>query len=380
MDPKIASEIKKILTEFDNIRSSLAPVVSEVRKIRDLQIELKRFKDEIDSRMKKMEFELRHTKQSGPSLKEIVTTKKQLDELRAQIDFVRKQPAAKPMLGDIQKELDRKVKEAVASMPMPKAPPSEKAFSGELDKVRAENKRAVSQLKSELREVDDKHTRIMSTTREKTAALITEADRLSKQVQEMLAKNNDVLKNIEEFENWFRQSEKTLMQNDQTRQKHITQIANELNNNRGDIHENRILADKGLRRIDDLNALLTKLERRQITELSEIKNRMRELERRVIFRHEVGKIQDSLVAPNEFKAMSTKVLEVSSRLQAMDLMKKRIDTISKTDEQLRLLTARLDRADERLASEFQVIRKQMELLGNRVDKAAKLVVELERLL
>jgi chromosome segregation ATPase len=311
MDPRISSEIRTILTEFDKIKGSLSPIIAEVKKMQEMHVELRRLREETDSRLKKLDFEVRRLSQREPPLKDVVSSKTHIDDLSRQIESLRRQYAGVQKIGDISREVDRHVREAMAKMP-----PKGSQVNDDVNEARAENKRAISMLKNDIKEVDDKHTKIMSTTREKTAALITEANHLSKQVEDSLKKHDEALRSITEFENWFKHSEKTLMSNDQMTKSHVNQLVNEINNNRKDIHFSKKELEKVSQKMNDFTVLVAKLEKRQTTELSEMKGRMRDIERKIVFKPEIDKIQNSLATQQkeELLRMTNELSKVKEQL------------------------------------------------------------------
>ena len=281
MDPKTSSEIRTLLNEFDTIKSSLGPVINEVKKMHELRIELKRFKEETDSKLKKLDFELRHLAHREPPLKDVVSSKTRIDELSSQIESLRKQYSALNKETKIDKEVERQIRDSFNKMPK-MIGSDERRISEELNKIKNEVKHEVTMMKGELHDVDEKHTKMMNITREKVANLVAEADHMFKQIHESMLRSSEALKNIVEFESWFKNSEKVLLHNDETAKRHNEQIVNELNMHKKDIYNNKKETEKLSKKADDVSVMLTKLERKQTAELSEIKNRMRDIERRGI--------------------------------------------------------------------------------------------------
>jgi len=281
MDQKTSSEIRALLNEFDTIKSSLGPVINEVKKMQESRIELKRFKEETDSKLKKLDFELRHLAHRELPHREVASSKNRIDELGSQIESLKKQYSALSKETKVDKELERQIRDSFNKMPKT-INADEKKISEELDKIKADVKRQVTIMKSELHEVDDKHTRTMNVTREKVANLVAEADNMFKQIQESMSRSSEALKNIIGFESWFKNSEKILLHNDETAKRHNEQLVNEINAHKKDIFDNKKEAEKISKKADDISIMLTKLERKQTSELSEIKNRMRDIERRGI--------------------------------------------------------------------------------------------------
>lgn len=362
MEQHLSSEIKTILHEFDNIKSSLAPLIAEVKKMQGIHIELKHLKEETDSRLKKLDFELRRLAQKEPPLRDVVSAKSHIEELNRQIDSLKRQYSGMQKTVDISKEVERHIKESLAKVPA-KMNIDEKHVYDEISNAKADNKRSISMLKSELTEVDEKHMKLMNTTREKTAALITEANTLSKQVQESLLRNDEALKNIAEFENWFRHSEKTLMNNDQTAKRHMNQIVTEINNNRNDIHSSKKELEKLSQKTESFAALSSKLEKKQTAELSEIKGRMRDAERKMVFKHELDNIKNNL-------AMQQKE-EFSRIVTELDKVKEIIAKDSKIMHNV---------FESKYKNEIGELKKTLDSLSIKVAGTSKIIEELEKVL
>ena len=336
-----------ILREFEIIKSSLKPVVEEVKKSKETKIELERTKRDLEARIKKMEFEIRRLSQRPEISRDVSVLSDKLKKLQNDLSGIKSTSGASTAE-------TKKVLKAIVS---------EEEFLTDVQKS------SIARLKKRIDELDKNHLKLISSTREKTAGILTE-----------LSKSNE----------------------------HKEQIVSELNKHKAAIlklkEENKKLSEK----LNNISAINSRIEKKQAAEAGDIKNRMHKLDKKMMTQQDLNELKTTL------SALKEKVLgEVGSLKHQFGILEKKTITKREMDAAVKssiktenvaietavknireLIKSESSAATEKLQKNKSEISKEVELLKNnlsevvkamdgisiKVENTSKIITEMEKVL
>jgi hypothetical protein len=421
MDKKFETTLRVLMTEFRNIKESLEPILKEVKQMESLRIELKNLKEEFDAKIKKLEFENRKLQgeKAGTSVgKEFAHRLERLNSsLTSRLDETTKH------VRDIETRLKKEVSR------------SESEDTHFQKSIKVEDKELKSivnkELKKNITEIDEKHMNLISTTRNKTADVISDLAQLKIET----SKNTEELRRIEgelnnkqestsnrfnDFEKWFREQDKYSTKQLNLRKRHINQIVEEINNLRKLMHENKNLivlnkekfdeqVNKHIELSNDVSKLKTldqtkadvkkitdvqlgynRLEKKTVSDVGEIKARMIELERRLLSKKDVDKIQTSIqkLQADKIKQIEdslNKFQELDKLTENLSRMMKYTELLKKTAEHHGIQIAELTKTAstkelELVKMSMDSLKKEIDSINIKVENTSKILKELEQVL
>jgi chromosome segregation ATPase len=336
MVDKIEGSIKSLIREFNIIKKSLEPLVEDIQKIKALEVEFRKFKEDTSSHVRKLEFEnqkLNSEKTSKIDTRKIQELEKQMEQ---KILSVNRQMDTK---GEVSKD--------------------------EITRIHDELRKQNMLFTKKSGEIDEKHIALHSSNREMIASLISESHYLKKQFEKELLASEKNVERLNELDKWFKDRDSTTTKEMNVRRRHINQIASELNEARKRDHtiakelddliskagEAKTERLKILNRIDNIDKVLSakadnvkiddmilnfsRLEKKTIAEIGEMKARMRELERKSIGKTEIETVRKDIeelkVKVSDKKGIDTIQTAVMEKLKSeLDALNQKIRAASES--------------------------------------------------
>jgi len=300
--------IAALLKEFEVIKDSLKPVLNEVKKSKETCIEFKKFKDETNAKLRKLDFEFRRNSSKKLPM-DNKKMEKQISDILSQIDHLKNAigsiKASKCGCTDYSKQIQRlndeinEVKKIQAGFEFPKE------LAGEVEKL----KKAVLK---KMDTVDKKQTESLRTTKQKVGVTIAELNALQKTLSKAESAreihDSQIEKEIKEQQEAIKELKKTISVN----AKEFETIKKDVINNKYKVTDIKT-ADKKIdelsKKIEDVQVALNRSEKRRITEISDVKNRFMNFERRASNKGEVDKLQTDIQ-----KRLGEKTLKLENEL------------------------------------------------------------------
>jgi chromosome segregation ATPase len=331
MNEPMAKNLKVLLREIDTIKNSLGPLLNEVKKVRAFEAEVKRIREESDSKLKKLEFELRRAAHGGHAV-----APRDISDLRAKLEYLNQE------LGRLKNNyVDRKQLEAAVGVVTG-------GTSKVIQKDEAFSKKELMRVKDLIDEIDNKYKNLINSTTAKTAALIPGFDNL----------NREVLK----VQNTIKELHKKLDEESGTRSGHCEQIVGEINNHKKDIVSNKKTVDKIEKQILDIRSLLDKIEKQHYNSTGEIKNRLYQIEKRIMSTGAIDRTQ-------------TEIQEIQAK--AMTEQRKQI---KETEDKIAKSAAELLNRINELNGRLEGLKEEVYSINTKVNNISKTLGDVEKVL
>jgi chromosome segregation ATPase len=369
----VENSIKSLIREFKVIKENLQPAIAEMKKIRELDVEFRKFKNDVYSQMKKIDFETRRltAQKAGKVDTEKVTALER--ELEHKLAVVNRQ------IDEYQEKARR-------------------ASKDELSKIKAmkvEQTVEDTHIVKNLYELDKKHIELHSSNRQMIASLISDFHIFKKDFEQDRLNVERNTKKLEEFDKWFKERDREHTKEMNVRKRHINQIAAEINEARDRDHANAIEIDelrkrtgenreniaKVLSELSTLNKLIktkvdnvrlddtalnfARLDKKITADIGEVKGRMRELERRIVGRREIENMQKEIAVLNtkllnkgDIDKVQTDIIETFKK--EINVLNEKIRNVSQDENAINLLK----KEDAALKAEVENCRQSLARLSN----------------
>lgn len=286
MDERAKKNLRTISEEFHNIKSSLGPLLNEIRTIKVLESEMRRLRAETDSKLKKVEFGVRHAAQIRP-----VINPKEISDLRAKVDY-------------LSKELNRLKEEQREGQKIDDL--TEKALANidkKLPKLDSVSEIKLAKIRREMAEMDNRYRHLINSTAGKTAALIPGFDVLDRKVMRI----NESVKETQD----------RLNDNIKTINKHFDSIVEEINLHKKEMHSDKKNITKLEQRTMQLENAIEKFDKSSDQLIEELKTRISNLEAKVSSTRTVDKSQTGIQDAHS-KSLAehrTQIKEIEDRME-----------------------------------------------------------------
>ncbi|MDD5182136.1 MAG: hypothetical protein PHC66_03125 [Candidatus Nanoarchaeia archaeon] len=378
MDQNLELALKTLNSEFKTIKSSLEPLSAEFKKINFLEIELKRLKSEVIPKIKALE--LRGRESAPQKDNQAVSAmyrglEAQLNKMRAEILELRKKPV-------IDKEQDSALR------------------------MISENQGLIDvKLKKINRDFEDRYKKQIETNKEMIVNLISEKDSLKHEIEKNSLEFEKIKKEFEILHAAFHERDSQLTKDVNTRKRHINQVVDELNEARKKIYLNGTIIAENQEKIDDIKTQLAKikndlqnveksnstkvdirdiedtkisfsrLEKKTISDISEIKARMRELERKVVGKKDIDQMQTAIdgIQTNEINKLKEEFTKLSSELSVLpNHVEAKLSNLKRVMGYIEMIKKDIDKLNSRTGdveakfSEFNRIKSDIENVNKNI--------------
>jgi chromosome segregation ATPase len=343
----VENSIKSLIREFKIIKDNLQPAIAEIKKIKELDVEFRKFKNDVYSQMKKIDFE----------------TRRLAAQKAGKIDTDR--------VAALEKELEQKI--AIVNRHIDEyQAKARRSSKEEFNRLKTDQHTQDTGIVKNLSELDKKHIELHSSNRQMIASLISDFHIFKKDFEKNRMDVERNTKTLEEVDIWFKERDKEHTKEMNVRKRHINQIAAEVNEARNRDHANSIEIDELRKRtgenreniakvlselstvnkliktkvdnvrIDDVALNFSRLDKKTAADIGEVKGRMRELERRIVGRREIENMQRELAVLNtkllnkgDIDKIQTDIIENFKK--EINVLNEKIRNISQDENAINLL-------------------------------------------
>lgn len=383
MDQDIEVALRTLNSEFRTIKNSLEPLSAEFKKLNSLEIELQKLKSEMIPKIKNLELRSRDAIPSKNTLALAVQYKNleaQLSKIRTDMSAFRKKPL-------IDKEQDSALR------------------------LLSENQSIIDvKLRKINSDFENKYKKQLDSNREMIVNVISENNALKRELEKNSMELEKVRKEFGSHRTIFQERDTQLTKDVNVRKRHINQIVDELNEARKKIHLNGTVSAETQEKIDDIRSQLAKLkndlqnieksnstkvdlkdiedtklsfsrlEKRTISDLGEIKARMRELERKIVGKKDIDRIQAIVqdLQINEINKLKEEFMNLSVDMSKLPThVETKLSNLKRVMSYIELIKSDVDKLSTRISSsedktvEINRMKRSIDELNKKIENASE---------
>lgn len=442
MDNDIETALRALNNEFRVIKNSLEPLSAEFKKINSIEIELKKLKLDIVPKIKKLEMDIRrfgearHSKEIPKMSMQYKNLEGQLNKIKSELILSKKEPRKEKenketeSISDRQKILESKLKKTNRDLEqklekltdefiiLKKQPGIDKEQQELLNTLSQNQSMIKSKLDKSGKQFEDKYYKQIQSNRKMIVSLISENNQLKHEFEKKDAEFEKLKNEFQLLNKGVLERDKDITKSMNTRRRHINQIVEEINQTRKKSYSQGIVIAENKEKIDDMKIQLTKLknstdnlensnktkvdmkyiedvkldfsrlEKKTNSDVGEIKARMRELERKLVGKKDIDKMQTTIqdIQTNqinklkiEFAELTKEMSEIPKKVEAkLSNLKRVMQYIDNLKSDSDKLSARADNAEAKFI-EINKLKSGLEMLDKKIGRIAVPVNDMQNL-